>query len=235
MLKFNNKDLTTYNIRILNDITFSAPSQDITTNQIRGLDGDVVISNERLNSFDMSFPFVVLSKTNIEKDLQNLAEFLTSDVKWHDLEWVGSPEYVYKALYHQQLDLQRVVNKLGKGVLNFKMKPVKYLKSSLNEVTLGTGIYNPFLRAAKPIIKITGSGDMTLALGQSKINLKNVSGGIILDSQTQSAYDLTGQRPQFDKMATYDFIEIASGTHPVVKTGNITSIKIIPRFEVVAT
>lgn len=235
MLKFNGKELTDFNIDILSDLTFSAPAHDVEFMEVPGVDGDIAISNNRLKSFDRSFPFVMRSKTSIEKDFQELSDFLKQDDGWHDLEWIGSDGFVYQAMYHEQVDLGRIVNTLGKGVLNFRMKPVKHLKTSLVEVDLGSSINNPYKRTAKPKLTIKGSGNMTINIGSSILKLQNIDGGVIVDSKSETITDLTGKRSQYDKLVSYPFPVIGQGNNIVTKTGSITSIKIIPRLEVVAT
>lgn len=235
MLKFNGKELTDFNIDILSDLTFSAPAHDVKFMEVPGVDGDIAISNNRLKSFDRSFPFVMRSKVSIEKDFQELSNFLKQDDSWHDLEWIGSDGFVYKAMYHEQVDLGRIVNTLGKGVLNFRMKPVKHLKTSLVEVDLGSSINNPYKRTAKPKLTIKGSGNMTINIGSSLLRLQNVVDGVIVDSASQTITDLTEKRSQFDKMVSYPFPVINPGNNNITKTGTISSVKIIQRLEVVAT
>lgn len=235
MLKFNGKNLDEFNIIVTNGMSFTSAAQDIELKEVSGIDGDIAISNKRLKGFDRSFPFAILSKETIETDFQNLSSFLKKDDKWHELEWSGNPDYIYKAMYIEEINIEMIVKKYGKGVLNFRFKPVKYLKSGLTEMALGNSINNPTLRPAKPRIEIKGSGSITVKFGQSELKLTAVDGGVIVDSQSQTITDLTGQRPQFNKMLSYPFPEILPGNQVVTKTGNISSIKIIPRWEVVAT
>lgn len=235
MLKFNNKELTDFNVGILADLTFSAPEQDIEFVEIKGLDGDLAISNDRLKSFDRSFPFVMNSQDSIETDFGQLTDFLLSSPGWHQLEWVGSPDHIYTAMYFEQSDMSRIVRTLGKGVLNFRMKPTKKLKTGLKEVSLDSSITNPTNRASKPLITIKGNGNMSLQIGKHKLDLKNVDSGLIIDVETGSATDLTGKRNQYDKVVNYPFPVIEPGKQTILKTGNITSVTVIPRWEVVAT
>lgn len=233
MLKYNGKNLEDFNIKIGHELEITSPEVDMEFYEIKGLDGDVAISNDRLKGFERSFPFIMKS-SNVEKDFNELMTFLRKDVGWHDLTF-GSSEYTYKAMTVEQMNINRVVKRFGRGVLTFRMKPVKYITSSLSKLPLGTSINNPTTRSSKPQLIIEGSGNITITIGKSKLTLKNVDKGVIIDSSSQTITNLSGTQAQFDKMTSYPFPEIAPGNNTVTKTGTITSIQIVPRWEVVAT
>lgn len=234
MLKYNGKNLEDFNIKIEHNLEVTSPEVDMDFYEIKGLDGDIAISNDRLKGFERSFPFVMKS-SSVEKDFNDLMTFLRKDVGWHDLTFAGSDGYTYKAMVVEQMNLNRVVKRFGRGVLTFRMKPVKYVTSSLNKLPLGTSINNPTTRSSKPQVIIEGSGNITITIGKSKLTLKNVDKGVIIDSSSQTITNLSGTQAQFDKMTSYPFPEIAPGNNTVTKTGTITGIQIVPRWEVVAT
>lgn len=223
-----------FGIIIEHNLEIASPERDIDFYEIKGLDGDVAISNDRLKGYERSFPFVMKSD-NVEQSFADLVSFLDSSVGWKELRFGGSKGYVYEAMYVDRMNLDRIVKRFGRGVLTFRMKPVKYLESGLTKQTLGASITNPTKRDSKPMLIIEGTGNITVNIGKSKLTLKGVDKGVIIDSRSQTVYNLAGTQAEFNKMTSYPFPTIAPGKNTVTTTGTITKIEVIPRWEVVAT
>ncbi|WP_210261652.1 hypothetical protein, partial [[Ochrobactrum] soli] len=87
-----------------------------------------------------------------------------------------------------------------KTILTFNVKPYKFLKSGLSEQTLSTSITNPTQRIARPKITIKGTGNITLQIGKSTYNFKDIDGGVIIDVLYDQVKTLDGTRPQWNKI-----------------------------------
>lgn len=235
--KFLNKRSSDFGLRIEEGISFDSPELDFDFHEIKGRDGDVVLYNNRLKSVNKSLPVVFFPQKNksLDEQITEVSSWLKGHVGYSELEIDSDNNYIYLAMYHEQYSIEKFLKHYGRAVLNFKIMPVKFLKSSMNETTLGSSINNPTSRTAKPKLIIKGSGNITVKIGSSELTLKNVDGGVIVDSQAQTITDLTGKRSQFNKMTSYPFIQIKPGHNTVLKTGTITSVSIVPRFEVIAT
>lgn len=234
---FLGKNSLDFGLRIEDGVSFDSPELDFDFHEIKGLDGDLAVYNHRLKSVNKSIPvtiFPIQGKT-IVNQITDISEWLKSSLNYSDLIIDDDSDYAYSALFFNQYNIEKFLRYYGKTVLTFKIKPLKYLKSSMTEVLLGSSINNPTNRKAKPKLVIKGSGNMTIKIGKSELNLKGVDGGVIVDSQSQTITDLTGERSQFNKMTSYPFPAIEPGNNIIVKTGSITSVSIVPRFEVIAT
>ena len=234
-LVYNGRETTEFNLKLENGVTFASPSKNFELEKIGGLDGEVVTGDGTLNNVTRDFPFTVSSdkKRNVQEIATELSAWLKSSNEWHDLEFSGDPDYIYRAIYIDEYNLDRVTNFYGKVVLSFICKPYKFLKSGRDEITLGTNIINPTNRPSRPKITIKGTGNITLKIGDALWEFKNVSGGIVVDTLLDVVTSLTGGVSAWDKIATYPLPTIPPGTHTVTKTGTITEIKIIPRWEVI--
>lgn len=91
--------------------------------------------------------------------------------------------------------------------------------------TSGQFINNPYCVASEPVITVTGSGDITLMVGQYIILLEDVEGSITIDSRLQEAYN--GDELQNGKM-TGDFPKLVPGQNAVSWTGNMISMVVKP-------
>lgn len=119
---------------------------------------------------------------------------------------------------------------IGKLQISFECKAWKYAKEGQRAITLtapGT-IYNLYGFTAKPYIKITGSGNVTLYVNNRAHTFKDISGYIEIDSDLMSAYK--GSLPQNNKMVSQLFPKLTAGENEITWNGNVSSIEIIPRW-----
>lgn len=234
-LIYNSRETTEFNLKLENGVTFVSPSKNLELEKIGGLDGEVVTGDGTLNNVTRDFPFTVSSdkKRNVQEIATELSAWLKSSNEWHDLEFSGDSDYIYRAIYIDEYNLDRVTNFYGKVVLSFICKPYKFLKSGRDEITLGTNIINPTNRHASPTITIKGTGNITLRIGDALWEFKNVSGGIVVDTLLNAVYNLDKSALAWDKTITYPLPKIATGKQLVTITGAVTDIKIIPNWEVI--
>ena len=213
----------------------TSPSKDVEFKKIKGVDGEFATGEGTLNNVVRDFPFFI--RTTENEDIQDVAtdlsNWLKQDSLWHDFEFSGDPDYIYQAIYVDEYNIERITGFYGKVVLSFVLKPYKFLKTGLDEITLGTDIINPTNRPSRPKITIKGTGNITLKIGDALWEFKNVSGGIIVDTLLDVVTTLDGKSLAWDKTITYPLPKIAPGKQLVTKTGTITDIKIIPNWEVI--
>ena len=234
-LIYSGRATTEFNLKLENGVTFASPSKNLELEKIGGLDGEIVTGDGTLNNVTRDFPFTISSdkKRNVQEIATELRTWLKSSNEWHDLEFSGDPDYIYRAIYIDEYNLDRVTNFYGKVVLSFVCKPYKFLKSGRQEITLGTNIINPTNRPSRPKITIKGTGNITLKIGDALWEFKNVSGGIVVDTLLNAVYNLDKSALAWDKTITYPLPKIAPGKQLVTKTGTITDIKITPNWEAV--
>lgn len=227
--KFKNKNSLDFGLYISEDFAITSPSARGEFIEIAGSDGEVFTGDDKLKNTKISIPVYLSDKSKINE----IANWLKSDVGWYDLTFNSDPQYIYRAIMTDEYEFTETFDWLGKGVLSFNIKPYKFLKSGMTEIALGTSITNPLSRTSKPKITITGTGNISLTIGKSNLTLKGVDGGIVIDSLYQTVTDLTGKKLQWNKVTSYPLPEITTGANSVTKTGTITSIKIIPRWEAI--
>ena len=113
--------------------------------------------------------------------------------------------------------------------VNFRCKLLFQIDGT-EDITLTTSgqfINNPYSVASEPVITVTGSGDITLMVGQYIILLEDVEDSITIDSRLQEAYN--DDELQNGKMSG-DFPKLVPGQNAVSWSGNVTSIKVTPCF-----
>ena len=221
---------------IENDISFPIPEADIDFVEVLGRDGDVAIDNQRLKSMNFSIP--VRLRLPQGKDVNEVAtqisNWLRNDIGWHDLQFSGSPDYKYVAIQYEQFDISETLKRYGKTVINFKVQPYKRkIYSQPVVVSNGMNIVNDGMRNSRPLIKLSGTGDIILQNnGRDWLKLVDVDQGITVDSEQMSVY--RGTQPQYDKMINPgDFPILYIGNNVISWAGNVTRIEIEPRWEAI--
>ena len=88
-------------------------------------------------------------------------------------------------------------------------------------------IFNPGSVYSEPIITVTGSGDITLMVGTTIVELTDITSGIVLDCALQEAY--LGNTLMNDHMSG-DFPVLKPGMNAISWSGTVTSVVIKPNW-----
>lgn len=236
-IKYNGVTTKDLGLRLLDDITFSSSEKSVEFIEIDGVNGAKIKDNKRLSLVDRSFPFVVYdSRTEITEIINKLNNtFLNAPNKWCDFELSWDSNYLYKAFFYESFEVTGTLKARKKCILNFKIHPIKYLKTGLNKqvITRGQRLVNPTKRLAKPLIKLRGTGDVTLNINTQIFRLKGVQGHIVIDSETQTA-EWDNKEPQYDKVFSYPFPHLELGNNTINWDNANFICEIIPRWEELA-
>ena len=142
------------------------------------------------------------------------------------------PNGYYEATVVNQIPFSKILR--GKAPrtfpVNFRCKPLFRLDAGDVPTPIaasGDFILNPTNIRSKPLIQLSGSGDITLMVGTQIIELTGIEDGISLDSEYQEAY--SGEELQNDKMSG-EFPVLVPGNNAITWTGTVTGVTITPRW-----
>lgn len=216
------------------DLSFSSPEADITFVSVPGLDGELAIDNKSLKNVIRSYPCKIIpsSGVTIEKRAGQISSWLKNDIAWKEFIFSGDPDFIYTAMFYEKYDVNKLIVDYHQVVLNFTIKPYKFLKSGqiLQTVSNGQVIKNIGNRVSRPRLIIEGTGDITINIGSAKLILKGVDKGVIVDSLRNTITDLSESRPQWDKAYSLP-PKCGIGDQKITYTGSVTKLQIIPRWE----
>ena len=137
----------------------------------------------------------------------------------------------YNARIANQIPFEKVLrgNPHCSFAVNFRCYPFWYQEnvSDMTITTSGDTITNPGSVFSEPLITVYGSGNITLMVGTTIVELTNVSSSIVLDCALKEAYK--GTTLMNDHMSG-DFPVLKPGLNAVSWSGNVTSIVISPRW-----
>ena len=137
----------------------------------------------------------------------------------------------YKARIANQIPFEKILrgNPHCTFAVNFRCYPFFYAEnvSDITITTSGTTITNPGSVYSEPIITVTGSGDITLMVGTTIVELTDVSGSIVINSVLQEAYK--GTTLMNDHMSG-DFPALKPGLTGISWTGTVTQVVVTPNW-----
>ena len=137
----------------------------------------------------------------------------------------------YNARIANQIPFEKVLrgNPHCSFAVNFRCFPFWY-KDNVSDVTITTSggtITNPGSVYSEPLITLTGSGDITLMIGTTIVELTGITSGIVLDCALKEAY--LGTALMNDHMSG-DFPVLKPGLNGISWSGDVTSVVISPRW-----
>jgi len=112
----------------------------------------------------------------------------------------------------------------------FTCRGLKYMTSGLetNEISSSGIVLNNFgSYESKPLIKIYGSGNITVNAGNKSFTINNVSSYVSVDSEIKECYK---DNVNFGKNMTGDWPVFSIGKNTISWSGNVTKLEVTPRW-----
>lgn len=202
-------------LRVLNEVVFSSPERDVEVLEIPGRDGELILDKGRFKTVTRSVPCRLEppADVDIEVLMSEIHSWLLTDSGFHRFTWERDPEFCYFARVEGDVVSQRMFERLGRSVLQFRLHPIKYLESSLQarEMVSGWNVHNPFDIDAKPVVRVIGNGTLTVMIDDRVLRLQDVQGGCVIDSERQLVTSLDGRTMRFRNLVS---------PFPVLKPGD---------------
>ena len=137
----------------------------------------------------------------------------------------------YNARIANQIPFEKVLrgNPHCSFAVNFRCYPFWY-QENVSDVTITTSgdtVTNPGSVYSEPLITVYGSGNITLMVGTTIVELTNVSSSLVLDCALKEAYK--GANLMNDHMSG-DFPVLKPGLNAISWSGNVTRIVIKPNW-----
>ncbi len=225
-------------LRIESKNVFSAPNYDQKFQSIPGRDGDLLLPNGRFPNVQVTYSVFLPAKT-----LAQLQEKITAVKAWlytepdqyHELRDSYDASTFRRAVINNALDIEDQLNKIGVFTVSFSCLPYKYLDSGQETITLtssGRTLMNLTAFAAKPLIRVNGSGEGRISIqntnGSTHWDISDINGYLEIDSEQMNCYK--GVEPKNDCVEGNGFPILRPGANKIIFAGDITSVTIKPRW-----
>ena len=196
----------------------------IESHPVEGRDGSLTIDKGYYKDIIFPLEIIVAKQTgeNIYNQLDTAYQWLDGPGEMSFDNYLNGRHLIVKAV--DIGDLYHVMQAGGIHSITLLCEPFKY--SQEEEITWATGeqyIFNPSQIEAKPIITVTGTGDIDLIVNGVITQLKNVSGYVTIDSMAMTTYKDTVNK-SMDKIGP--FPELKAGANTISATGTVTGIEV---------
>lgn len=158
-----------------------------------------------------------------------IANWLLGATGYQRLEDSYDPDTYRMALFAGPVDFENWMLRRGRATLEFDCQPQRWLKSGEQPVAVESGqkLYNLW-RPAKPLITLTGNG--TLTVGGSTVTVTGTSGEVTLDCELQDAYQGSTNLNGSVEVENHAWPVLEPGETQITFAGEISGVKIIPRW-----
>ena len=223
---WNGVDCRTYGIHVTDQPPVTIPQERSTQTNVPGRPGSLT----QLEGEDVYDDMVLTAQCFISDPAQ-----IPAIAAW--LKGKGTVTFAnrtgghYNARISNQIPFEKVLrgNPHCSFAVNFRCFPFWYQDNAADVTitTSGTAITNPGSVYSDPVITVTGSGDITLMVGTTIVELTGVSGSIVIDSVLKEAYK--GTTLMNDHMSG-DFPVLKPGLNAISWTGTVTRVVVRPNW-----
>lgn len=223
--EWNGVRCTDYSIRVTELPPITLPSERVSFVDVPGRSGSLTKTEG-----DDVYEDVLLTATCIVQNTERMDEIATYLKGSGKVSFANREEGYYYARIVNQIPFDVILrgNPHRRFAVNFRCKPFFYLDDSPTySLTHSTFLTNPGAVHSEPVITVYGSGDITLMVGMSIIELSEVSGSITLDTPLMEAYS---NGILANRQMSGDFPTLGTGATAVSWTGNVSRVTVQPNW-----
>ena len=223
--EWNGVRCTEYGIHVTEQPSIIRPSERVTFTNVPGRNGALTT----LEGEDVYDDFILPISCTVS-DISLLPDICAWLKGAGTLKLAARPGGFYYARLANQIELTKVLRNHENRIftLNFRCKPFLYA-DDVEPITLtesGAFITNPGNVFSEPVITVTGTGEVTLIVGMTIVELE-LTDSITIDTPLMEAY--TGVMSANSAMSG-DFPTLVPGQNAISWSGSVTSVVIEPNW-----
>lgn len=229
---FDGVDCRRFGILAFEKSTFGADAMAYDTRAIPGLDGDLLVEQNRYPNRNIEFGCIIHEDFYV--NYERFRSWLMSKTGYHRLESPLHPSEFYLASFKASLEptIDTDIN-MGKFDLVFSRKPQRFLKTGerVVRITSQRTLINPTPYASKPLITIYGNVG-TLSVGGNTISIDSDEDTTTIDCEIMECYhdslsNLCNDEVSFSEN---DFPTLPPGENTIGFNGDFSKVEITPRW-----
>ena len=223
---WNDTRCTDYGIHVSEQPPLMIPSERATYTNVPGRSGSLTT----LEGDDV-YDDLVLTATCFVLDAARIPE-IAAWLKGSGMVTFSNRQGgFYYARIANQISFEKILrgNPHRSFVVNFRCKPFWYAENvePITLTTSGTAVNNPGSVFSEPVITVFGSGDITLMVGLTIVELEGVSDSITLNTPLIEAYKGTAS---INSSMSGDFPILTPGMNAVSWSGGVSKVEIQPNW-----
>lgn len=228
---FGGVDSSTYGVYISGEAVFNAPERDVDMVDIPGRNGHLTLDKGTFNNIEVKYPAF-----NFEPDMatfvanvDGLRSALCSQAGYQRLTDTIHTDEFRLGVYRSGLEVKPIMyNTASQFDIVFDCKPQRFLISGENVYTrtVSGSINNPTLFEAKPLLVVTGTGNLTV----NGVQIAIAESPTTIDCEAMEAYDGTTSRNSDIVLTPNRFPVLKPGNNTITLGAGITKVEITPRW-----
>ena len=179
---FAGESSKTYGVYITDGAFYDAPDRDGEMIEIPGRNGAYFLDKGRFKNIEVVYKAAMgaANETDFRDGIAAVRSWLCSKKGYQRLEDEFNPDEYRLAVFKDGAEVRNVDQKTGTFDIIFDCKPQRFLKSGETAVTVASGgtITNPTLFDARPMLEVSGYGNINID-GET-INIANTTIGDIV-------------------------------------------------------
>lgn len=222
-------DAASAGIHLQKPIVFSKAVPNINSKTIPGRNGALIFDTGSYKNRSASASCFCLQE-DVEAAVSSAGRFLMGWKGYRRLETSDDPNHYWMARVENSPQIEMRLRVLAPFEIEFDCKPQRFVKSGENTVafTESGSISNQYGQTALPIITLHGQGEGTLTIGNCVVEVKELDEVLILDSDTQNAYNDNGNQNM--NINAPVFPTLPDGDTQIAFSGGIERVEIVPRW-----
>lgn len=214
---------TDFGIIIVQKPPIPKPERNVEEIEIPGRDGDITVDYATYKSVTFALA------CNLRFSIKSIDEIKVWLNGFDHLSFSWQNDRYYDAKLINRIDIAQSLKLYGEFPLIFKAQPhARALTNAMITLTTSPStIVNNGTANSKPVIKVYGTGMITLIIGSYTIVLANVVGYETIDSDLVDCYKDTTLK---NSDMTGSFPDLVPGNNIISWTGAVTKIEITPNW-----
>lgn len=219
---------TSYGIQLQDYVSLSPAVPICETVHVPGRNGDLKFySGEYENRKAVAHCFVL--SEDLKAAYSVIDKYLFGEIGYRKFKLQHlDPHYLYGAITNAA-EIKERMQVLAPFDIEWDCKPQRYLFNIPNITLTEAGtVTNPTAFTSEPLIRIGGTGEITLNVGDYTVEVEITNDNYIyLDTETQNAYRST---LNLNNKVVGAFPKLVAGENEISWSGNVTDVRITPRW-----
>jgi len=225
---FNGRSSKEFNLVVTKVRRYDTPERDIETIMVPGRDGALYIDNGSYGPRKIEIECYI--KSDVSKYSRLIDGWLYRNFGINKLFFTDEADVFYEGMCINKISFEETFKFFNECKIVFECKPFKKSFSGENIISINstnTTIFNSTEFDSNPLIKIYGSGHISLIINNNTIYLNDIIDYVLIDSDLKDCYKDT---KLMNNNMNGEFPKLNTGINTISWLGNVSKVEIIPRW-----
>ena len=228
---YGTKNSWDYGLRVEKLPKIGSPKRRVSTITVPGRNGCLHIDEGVYDSFTQPYECYFHGKDPTPEVAHAIRRWLMGGGGMQKLVDAHDPKHYHRAIFTGPLEVENILNKYGRCVVNFEVDPRAYLQTGEEPIVFAEPgkLVNLTGFPAQPLIHLQYSGEGELRIGEYTVKLYDTAAGeLTIDCEAMDAF--RGSENMNRLIGCDVFPVLEPGSNSIAWTGGILQVAITPRW-----